>query len=421
MSRNLASLIVVTALLVSLLAGCAGGAPPPAPSPTPTPTTPATKPPTTPATTPTAAPWQWPKTINIISSGGVGLAAAVAWAAIMDKDTGMAIRVVDESNVLLRFKWVRDGSYFMGAYSADNADSQMRADEGYATRDNGPYEMRIVYVRSQIDSGYIVRGDSNIKTPYDLKKGVRIALTTADPIGKATFNGLLAWANLKEEDAVWVGAGSYAKKIAAVVNGQADITQAFTTSTDTFKAASSPHGIRYLDLPYDTDPEGAKRYLAIDPITDFGVMTTGVKEAHGVRSKAGIAMYCARADADPALVYNVVKWLDKNWDKYKDKHEWLLKQNMDVFMQGLSRWFIPVHDGAIKYLKEIGKWTPAHDARQKVNQALLTQWVKAYPEAIAKADAAKIDINPDNPAWVKLWHDYQKEKGLKRFQMFLGI
>jgi TRAP transporter TAXI family solute receptor len=359
--------------------------------------------------------------MHVISSGGVGLAAAVAWAAIMDKDTGMAVRVVDESNVLLRFKWVRDGTYFMGAYSADNADSQMRADEGYGTRDNGPYEMRIVYVRSQIDSGYIVRGDSNIKTPYDIKKGVRIALTTADPIGKATFNGLLAWANLKEEDAVWVNAGSYAKKIEAVVNGQADITQAFTTSTDTFKAASAPKGIRYVELPYDTDPEGAKRYLAQDPITDFGVMSTGVKEAQGVRSKAGIAMYCARADADPELVYNTIKWLDQNWNKYKDKHEWLQKQNMDVFLQGLSRWFIPVHDGAIKYLKETGKWTPAHEARQKVNTETLTKWVKAYPEAIAKADAAKIEIHPDNPAWVKLWQDYQKEKGLKRFQMFLGL
>jgi hypothetical protein len=339
----------------------------------------------------------------------------------MDKDTGMAIRVVEESNVLLRFKWLREGKYFLGAYSADNADAQMRADEGYATRDSGPFEMRIVTVRSQIDSGFIVRGDSPIKTPYDIKKGVRLAVTTSDPIGKATFNGLLAWANLKDEDAVWVTAGSYANKIQAVVDGRADISQAFTTSTDTFKAASAPRGIRYIELPYDTDPQGAARLLSVDPITDFGVMSTGVKEARGVKSKAGIAMYMTRSDSDPELVYQTAKWIDANYDKFKDRHEWLEKMNTTVLMDGMSKWFMPAHEGLIKFLKEKKLWTPAHDTRQKLNSELATRWVKAYEEALARADKNKIDVNPDNKDWVKLWQDVQKEKSLTRFQMFTGL
>ena len=56
------------------------------------------------------------------------------------------------------------GEFFGAAYSASSADAQLRASEGHASRDSGPFQMRAFWVRSKVDSGFFVRGDSDIHT-----------------------------------------------------------------------------------------------------------------------------------------------------------------------------------------------------------------------------------------------------------------
>ena len=83
--------------------------------------------------------------------------------------------------------------------------------------------------------------------------------------------------------------------------------------------------------------------------------------------------------------------------------------------------FIPPHEGLVRYLTEIGKWTPAHEARRQQNIEFLTRYVEAYQTAIDKADELGIEVNPDNDQWTELWEIYKQDIGLPGFRLFLGL
>ncbi len=79
--------------------------------------------------------------------------------------------------------------------------------------------------------------------------------------------------------------------------------------------------------------------------------------------------------------------------------------------------YIPIHDGAIKYFDEIGMWSEADAKRQEYNVWLSDWYVEAYAEAMTKAKAEKIAINPTNAAWIDFWIDYKNEIGIPKFKI----
>jgi len=187
------------------------------------------------------------------------------------------------------------------------------------------------------------------------------------------------------------------------------------------EAAAAPHGIRFLELPANEDPEGAKRFLEVQPHVSFGVMTSGPPAAIGVAGLVMTAPNMTRAESDPELVYHFAKWMDENYDLYKDAHPYCQSMTIDVTMNILDTWFLPAHDGLIKYLKEKGLWTAAHDTRQTQNIELVTKYVEAYQEAIDMADYQGITVDPENEEWIELWENHKKELGLSMFKLFLGL
>jgi hypothetical protein len=83
--------------------------------------------------------------------------------------------------------------------------------------------------------------------------------------------------------------------------------------------------------------------------------------------------------------------------------------------------FVPLHDGAVQYLEEIGKWTPAHEARRQQNIDLFTNWEEEWNWAIDKADEMGMEVNPANEEWERFWSEYSASTGLPPFQYFLGL
>ncbi|MCX8126317.1 MAG: hypothetical protein N3E40_04140, partial [Dehalococcoidia bacterium] len=195
----------------------------------------------------------------------------------------------------------------------------------------------------------------------------------------------------------------------------------FPTSPAIYEAAAVPYGIRFLDLNSDKDPEGAARFRKNDPAYAFGPILSGVPEARGVWGTTGATLEVTRAEIDPELVYHLAKWLDENYLRYKDAFDTNEHMTIDALMNALERTMIPAHDGLIKYLKEKGRWTPAHDKRQATNISVITAWCNAYPEAIKLADAKGIKVDPTNEAWIKLWQDYQKEKHLPKIGLHQSL
>jgi len=149
----------------------------------------------------------------------------------------------------------------------------------------------------------------------------------------------------------------------------------------------------------------------------FGKNQLGVKSAIGAPTVMLYFPISTRADTDPELVYHLCKWLDENYNAYKDLYvtcQTIARANYRAFLDVNP---FPVHEGAIKYLKEIGIWTAVDDTQNNAAIASLNRYVDAYQKAITMADDKKIHIDPGNKDWISLWESYKKELGLPAYKM----
>jgi hypothetical protein len=134
----------------------------------------------------------------------------------------------------------------------------------------------------------------------------------------------------------------------------------------------------------------------------------GVKEIRGVTSMVGTACLWCRADMDSDLAYDLTRWFDVSYNLYRDKGNKLATYTREAFRWTLDVAMAPVHDGTIRYFKEIGLWTANDDARQEYNLKLMTWYCEAWDAAIATAEKKNIEISDKNEDWSQLWTDHKK-------------
>ena len=365
-------------------------------------------------------PYEWPKEFRI-ATHGIGAsdyAQMTAVAPIIEKATGMKVRVVPEESIPLKARWVAQGMFDTTTESAGEVASfNMEAKGGYATRDGGPFQIR-AFAQSLIQSfGVMVRGDSSIRTVYDIKPGTKMSVWTM-PGGLQVVQAVLAWANLTTDDVVLVETGSYPDNMRMVADGRADVAcLSLPSSTVVQELEAGPHGLHWLSLDSQEDPEGAARFNTILPAHMFAPITIGVPSSIGLWGWGSASLLWTRVDVDPELIYQLVKWLDENYDSYKDLHPNNADMSLDRFRVSLDIIYLPIHEGAIRYLKEKGMWTAEDDARQAYNVDLVTRYIEAYQEAIDLADAAGITVAPDSEEWIELWENYKKDLGLPTFKV----
>jgi hypothetical protein len=181
---------------------------------------------------------------------------------------------------------------------------------------------------------------------------------------------------------------------------------------------SGPHGIYYLGFPSEEeDPAAYARFREVVPTLYFS------ENRFGVSNSVGLTMidmrntgYCL-ADMDADVVYNLCKWMDEAFDDFKDTHWAAGMMNMFLFRHMTEQTYMPMHEGAIRYMREIGMWTDADDRRQEYNVWLSDWYVEAYQEAISMAQDQDIEVNPGNDAWIQLWADYKEELGIPTYRI----
>jgi TRAP transporter TAXI family solute receptor len=411
------SAVTLILLAALLLPACAEPTPTSTPTQTPTQTQTPTSTPTktpTPTQTPTSTPeptWEWPSNI-IIGTSGIGssnYAQTVAWAAVLEQQTGSKVRVVPFEGDPTRVSWVKQGSLDMTVTSAGDLPDIIRGQSGTATRDGGPFQVRVLWLASMSPGGLMVRADSDIHTIYDIKPGTKVAMCTVTPATIAVIDALLAWVQLSREDVQIVPFGSWDANVRSVEEGKADVCYTTANNPIVYESAGGPHGIRILELPAKEDPEGAARFLEWRPTTIFGEITQGPEEVLGVSSSLSPFCYFVRADFDPDLAYHLAKWFDESWEDYKDKDARNETMSIDSFRGFLDYSFLPIHDSTIKYLKEQGKWQAADDTRNQNNIDIVTMYEEAYTAAIAEADKQGIKVTPENEEWINLWNTFSKD------------
>jgi len=333
----------------------------------------------------------------------------------------MNVRISTEEGTV-KMRWVQSGRFFSVPGGSTIGDIyEGKAD--YATRDGGPFQARFWYIASISNMGFATGKDSTIKTPYDIAPGTRIIELSG--FGGAAVRqlntALLAWGNLTPDDVEFVPAGSFGAQVMFLMEGKGDIAIMVPQAPYSFEVEASPGGLAWINMNAEEDPAAAKRYTDIWPTFGFSAVEMGVPSAIDIHMMANPTGYIVRADADTELVYNMTKWMAENYDRYKDGHPALVTATVDNLLYLAEHAYTPLHDGTVKYLKEIGRWTPAHEKRQQENIALISRYVEAYETAIDTADDQGIRVSPQNEAWIELWENYKKELGLPKFQFFGGL
>ncbi len=214
-----------------------------------------------------------------------------------------------------------------------------------------------------IPYGLMVRGDSGITSIEQLRgKKVVINIKPNTSLTPLTLR-ILETAGLKEKDVVAMDSGGLIKNIDLVVQGRAVASAVAYSMPAVRKAhATTPGGIRILPL-------GS---LGTDAFMDAGVsgtatlVATPAKTRPFIKEPTKISAFQSFLNAGKAVndddAYLLVKTLHQNWKAMQKAYGPLRGVAQDKIAPATNP--IPYHNGAVRYFKEIGIWTPANEKRQ---------------------------------------------------------
>lgn len=350
------------------------------------------------------------------SSGS--FASTNGWAPILQNQTGTVARIVPEDSERQRYSRLTERrDITLSSVSSAEMRFQIEGIGAYAGAK--PVPQRVIWHHNDTPWGYVVSGDSDIETMEDLKKGgVRVAQGAfSPPMTTAVMKALPGYLGLSEAEAQevleYVPASSYVENCRSVVEGKADVAYCATVSSVLSEMEGAPGGIRWLNMDLE-NTQAWDAYLAHRPMTVPVEINMGVSSARGVHGLASNFLYSAPADAEEAFAYNMAKWFHQGFPEYKGTHPLATRMDIEVFRTYLDRSPLPVHEGTVRYLKEIGEWTEEDDAWNKEAIEKMDQWIDARKAALAEARENRITPDYNDDEFMAIFNKHTE--GLEGFQ-----
>ncbi|WP_328188447.1 TAXI family TRAP transporter solute-binding subunit [Marinobacter sp. OP 3.4] len=344
-------------------------------------------------------------------------ASTNGWAAIFQEQTDSAARIVPEDSETQRYKRLTDRrDITMSSVSAAEMRFQIQGIDAYAA--TKPVAQRLVWHHNDTPWGFVVSGDSDLNTIEDLEAdGIRVAQGAFSPPMTTTVRKAMpSYLGLSESEAgetfEYVPASSYVENCRSVVEGKADVAWCSPISSVLSEMEGAPGGIRWLEMDVD-NKESWARFLEHSPMSIPTTINFGVSSAKGVGGLTSNFVYAVPADADEDFAYAMAKWFHQAHDDYKGTHGLATRMSMDVFRKFLDRSSIPVHEGTVRYLKEIGEWTEEDEAANQEAIEKMDRWISAREAALAEARDQRIVPDPDNEEYMAIFNKHTE--GLEGF------
>ncbi|ALO47593.1 TAXI family TRAP transporter solute-binding subunit [Pseudohongiella spirulinae] len=336
---------------------------------------------------PPAGQLNMPQTVawSAYPTGTGGYSQAVAIGNILQRQYGVNLRVVPGRNDVSRLATLNAGRVNMSAGGSE----AVYAQEGilnFAARIWGPQPIRALLSNFSTSCSFSLAtaADADIRTVDDIK-GKRVTFVQGAPSLNNATTALLAYANLTWDDVERIDVGGYNASIDAVINNRADVAGGACNSPPFMRLDSSPRGLFWVEFPPD-DAEAVERVRSRLPWYVPHVATEGP----AIDVNTGIEVFTsaypllvAMDDLDQDMVYGMTKVIAVHYDEYKNSapgaNGWRING------QQLENAFIPYHEGAIRYFKEIGIWSPEAESKQQDNlfrqQVLMEAWQEYLPGA----------------------------------------
>lgn len=346
--------------------------------------------------------------ITSYGTGSSGYNQSVAIGAALQDKRGVNLRILPAKNDVARTEPLRQGKV---DFSMNGVGGTFMAQEGvyqFGAKSWGPLPIRALASNNSgtvgISLGVAAEVCEKVGKPgcegftYADLKGMRVAWLKGAPSMNVNALAYLAYAGLTSDDVELVEFGGFGPSWKGMVDGSVDAAIASTSSGKGYEAASGPRGLFWPEIDPD-NTEGLTRMQEIAPF--FTPMTAKVGATidgtDGVRT-AGYAfpVLMTLVDRDADLVYGVTKAMFELYDTYKGTSPGI--DGWSLEHQALE-WVVPYHDGAIRYFREAGVWTDAHDA----HNARLIERQKVLSDAWAAQQAE----NPDN--WDEVWAARRRE------------
>ena len=336
------------------------------------------------ATTQTSTAWKPPKLISMaaISINSTGFAAGTGIVSTISNKTDAKFRIEPAPTSIDRQERVKSGQVEFCLGASGFAYSLQTGLADFDIKGWGPQPVATVWSAGFMYAGYMTRGDSGIKTVADLK-GREVAAYPGYAGVHMDMEALLAFAGMTWDDVKRTPVGGFAPGMAAVIEGSVDVAYAPAMGKQAIELAASPHGIHWLPMPA-SDKEAWKRYRDLWGcwLPGKAVFGGGISEDEPAEIMKWTYNLTCLPELDENLCYWMTKQIAENYDDFKNRHSylesWTLEQALDT-----QAWIVPYHEGSIRYLKEIGKWTSQHEAKQ---EELLTEqkerrkaWTAANP------------------------------------------
>ena len=342
--------------------------------------------------------------------GSGGYSQVVGIASAFKTKYGVNLRIIPGKNDVSRIMPLRTGQLDFVA----NGSATYMQQEGlfeFGARDWGPMPVRILLTNiGNFALPLIVAADTGVKTVADLR-GKRVSWVIGSPALQKNTAALLAFGGLTWDDVEKVEFGGYGAGLKGIINDQVAAAFANALAGLTYELAQSPRGLVYPPMPA-SDKEGWSRILALAPFFVPVKATDGAGLSGDTPTELSMIPYPILTTLDDRKaddVYAVMQAMDEAYPLYKGSAPgndgWALeRQNLE--------WVVPYHEGAIRYFRDKGLWTDAH---QQHNDRLLER-----QRVLAVAWKQVLDQNLEGEAHIAAWQK-GRASALREAGMEVGI
>jgi TRAP transporter TAXI family solute receptor len=294
---------------------------------------------------------------SVLNAVGTGVAKLVT----EKTGTEMRVRVTSGMDAI-----VGSGDAELGVSASDSAHLSSNGLRHYEARPQKA--LRLALAGPPLILGFVVRADAPYRTLEDLK-GLAVPgeYPNARPMhfdGKA----MLSTVGMTWDDLQVVPVASFRDGIQAFIEGRTEAANGSVGSGLIQQADANLGGVRFLTLP---DREGVSEHMWNE---EPGLHTVRVPSGFALGIDEDLILAAketyitANADVSADVVYDIVALLWEQMGELASVHP-LFERWTHADMVN-ARVTIPFHDGTIRFLKEVGEWTPEHE---RVHQELLTR------------------------------------------------
>ena len=329
---------------------------------------------------------QFPKTIawSAYPTGTGGYSQAVAIGNILQRQYGVNLRVIPGRNDVSRLATLRAGRVHFSAGGSESVYAQ----EGilnFASKIWGPQPIRALMSNfsDSCSFTFAMASDAGVAKISDIR-GKRVTWVQGAPSLNNATAALLSYANLTWDDVVAVEVGGYNASIDAVLNNRADMAGGACNSPPFLRIEASPRGLTFAQFSH-ADLEAVQRVRERLPwyVPHIAFEGPTIPEEGIEVFTSAYPFLVALEKSDEAMVYSMVKIMHTHFDEYKGNAPGAGGWTLD--RQKFEQAFVPFHEGAIRYYKEIGAWTDRADENNQKNlyrQSILREaWNEFLPSA----------------------------------------